>query len=142
MRSELSFGHGTDVERLPASVKVVKKEKGKDGDGTYDLTWIRIEQTIHLTVVVPVYNDKNHTCGLCDAVPPLPDTQGAEFILQNNDGARFSIPDAEDTDDERDRYPVTGWKHIDIDGQDVLVCKSCAGKVSSSIRKLKKKRAK
>jgi hypothetical protein len=124
----IPIGHGgTRVDRKPAVVTVLRSEEDK--------TFVRITQTIKLSVEVPIMRplDSEHWCCACGERPPLPDADAAEFIIANHDHERLVVPAAEDTRQERDRYPVKGW--TDVDGK--LTCPTCTKELNDAIAAVK-----
>ena len=91
-----------------------------------------VEQTSHFTdvrefeaVVTTVHTFTIQVartgCGRCGKRAPPPDDNAVLFVQRNRDGNRLVFPDAEDADEERDRYPVKGWRRWN--GK--LLCTSC-----------------
>jgi len=121
----IKLGHGgTKVERTPAVVTVLAE---KDAATTI----VRITQTLVLSVEVPISRpvDKPYWICACGERPPLPDADAGTFILANHDHERLVVPAAENTRQERDRYPVKGW--TDVDGK--LTCPACTRELNDAI---------
>ena len=78
---------------------------------------------------------------MCGKPAPMPDEEGMLFILRNHDGERLCFPDEEGCEEERDRYPVPGWGHVDgADGEAVLACGDCCDAVRGAVRNASAKR--
>jgi hypothetical protein len=133
--NDIPLGRGTVVHREPAKISIEEvDEKNKT-------TQIYIEQKITLSVRVLInqVGFLNYTlCQLCQAVPPMPDAAAAEYLLRNNDGVRVHFPVTECDKEERDQYPVWGWRRIDIGDGSKLACPDCVRKMQSAYEALHK----
>lgn len=121
----IRLGEGTTVSCGAPVVEVVDA-KGKHG------ARVVISQRISLSVAVTVAVSKDDHCGLCGAAPPLPDADGAAFILANNDGDRLVFPREAGCREERDCYPVTGWETVDVDDDEKPLCPECARAIAKA----------
>jgi DNA-directed RNA polymerase subunit RPC12/RpoP len=135
VREESWMGSGISVKRKPPTVEIVdpgSTEGWRDTPMT-----IRIEQTLKLSVevLIPLGGHNRSRCEICMKATPLPDAEGAQFILQNCDGGRLCFPHEEDCEEERDSYPATGWKRVmSTQDEEVLACPECSSKISAAIR--------
>lgn len=131
----LKLGRHTDVEVL--SLETAAYPGGRDP--TY--TTLEITATIKLTARggFPITAVPYHVCEGCGAVPSLPSTYDALwFVMENHDGDRLIFPDAEDCDEERDRYPVVGWTKTVVDDENSLLCPDCTEAVKATLKSRKR----
>ena len=122
------IGAGVTVRR--GDPTVISAETGSDSCAR-----VKIEQDLKISVEVLIpTNGTLARCGVCEKAAPLPDADGAQYILQNCDGGRICFPRDEGCDDERDGFPVTGWKMVVLEDDDrVLACSECAGEISRGV---------
>ena len=85
---------------------------------------VTLTATITATVLIyPRY------CKACGCKAPLPDADGALFLLCHHELGRIAWAEAEDFRPERDGYPVPGWKTSPVG----LVCPECANKIEDAL---------
>lgn len=115
----LACGAGTDVRVLALTQTAVPASP------TRNYPTMTITATIELTATVGIVRT---ACSGCKARAPAPaDDDALWFILENHDHNRLVFADAEDAQDERDRYPVKGW----VKGAGGMLCPDCAAAVAA-----------
>lgn len=121
----LRVGNRTEVEVLAIRSDVVKTDRG--------YTDHRITAIVELSAVVTT--DGRGRCAICQVKAPALDHSydSLWFTLTNHDGQRIVSPDSEDTKDERDRYPVTGW----FDDPEGLICGDCRQELQAAREAIK-----
>lgn len=88
---------------------------------------LTITATVELTATVGVARTACAGCGV--AAPAPADDDALWFIVENHDHNRLVFADAENAQDERDRYPVKGWTQ----GAGGVLCAGCTAAVASAL---------
>lgn len=115
----LTCGAGTGVRVLALTQTTIPASP------TRNYPTMTITATIELTATVGIVRT---ACSGCKARAPAPaDDDALWFILENHDGNRLVFADAEDAQDERDRYPVKGW----VKGAGGMLCPDCVAAVTA-----------
>jgi hypothetical protein len=104
------IGHGTRVR-----VTAIESERSERHGGSLEL-----KVTAEFTAYV---SPRTYQCERCKTPTPMPSSADAlVFILRNHDGERLVFAAEEDVRDERDCYPVEGWRNVAGN----LLCPTCA----------------
>lgn len=132
MSITLAFGHGTEIIEGTPEIQVLEAPAAES-----DPPRVQITMTITVKTTVMVAR-RIYCCDFCGSVPPMPDAQGARYILRTHDGERTVIPmpeacTLEEQIQYNDRYPVTGWKTVRIGDLKKWACPKCLQRIIDAL---------
>lgn len=139
-----AYTHTRDdkFEISPGANVTIRSITAHPNKGRYygdDAPSIVITTVVEVRTVVAFATDfAHHSCTVCGAEPPPPDTAALWFLTRNHESGRLAFAEAEDCDNDRDRYPVAGWTRIDSK----LHCVDCTKAINEAIAAAKKARGK
>lgn len=131
----LKVGVGCQLTIQSLSLVPAIKQRPESACADYDVVAV-VE--LRMCVAIERQPVQHCRCQGCDAAPPLPDQDACWYLIENGDNGRIAFAGAEDMRDERDAYPVTGWRTIDKE----LYCADCATALDAAKAALKTKRGK
>ncbi len=131
---KLQIASGARVTREPVQVAGIEK----DYDNKVGPRWLRLSQTIHVSVEVGVITpSERYRCSICETDMPGPEGEALEFLITNAESERLVFPRPEKCEDERDRYPCVGWATSGENNE--VICPDCVSELQEHAQQMRKR---